>query len=175
MDAADRAIACGRPFNRFLTLLWQRGGIDEREAVAATTAFLKLASDWMRTGGGRLCWAYTMESGARNGAHAHILLHVPPHLDRQFRVMPRRWATRLLGGFYVPKVVRTRRIRGADAEGIGRDLYQHALRARLRYLLKAAPPDLEEQVGLDGIPFPAWGRFCQVYGRRAGWWQERGI
>ena len=55
-----------------------------------------VASDWARRHGFKLRWAWVQEWGSFNGAHVHILLHVPPYLDPIFRPMPLRWAKRLL-------------------------------------------------------------------------------
>ena len=73
ISAAYWAIDEGKPFNRFITLLWERAGIDGREAVAITGRFIKLAGDWARRHGYRLVWAWVQEWGATNGAHVHVV------------------------------------------------------------------------------------------------------
>ncbi|WP_221792625.1 hypothetical protein [Aquisediminimonas sediminicola] len=173
MSASNQAMALGKPFNRFITILWQHGGIDERKAVIATGDFIKLASDWMRPKDGPLYWAWTHEWGATNGAHVHILLHVPPRLDPLFRVMPRRWVARLLPQGYLDGAVETKRIRGAKAyNGITSALYHYDVMGRLRYMMKAADPALEMKLGLVGYGNEPWGQSSLIYGKRSGRWQK---
>lgn len=172
---ARRALKIGRPYNRFITLLVEEGGFHEREAAAATRAFIKLVADWLRKKGGRLCWTYSLEWGPRHRTHAHILLHVPPGLNKEFRLMPRRWAKHLLP-LAITGAAISKRIRGANApDGVSTDLYDRELWADLYYLMKAAPEALEEPLGMVGKGRPGirWGQSSLVFGKRSGSWQER--
>lgn len=174
IDGAARASAAGQPFNRFITLLWERGGLAGADATDATRAFVKLASDWMRLRGHRLCWAYVHEWGAKNGAHAHVLLHVPPDLQSAFRLMPRRWTTSILPGRYVAGVVDSIIIPGAHTpDDVSWDLYGHSLTARIHYMLKAAPLELESELGVSAWGRSRWGQSSRVFGKRAGAWLDR--
>lgn len=174
IDGAERANIAGKPFNRFITLLWERGGLAGADATDATRSFVKLASDWMRLRGHRLCWAYVHEWGATNGAHAHVLVHVPADLRSDFRIMPRRWATRILPDRYVAGVVDTVIIPGAHApDDVSWDLYGHSLTARIHYMLKAAPAGLETKLGVSTWGRSRWGQTSRVFGKRAGAWVER--
>lgn len=175
LHATERAHAAGKSFNRFITILWQRGGIDEQDATRATQRFLKLVGDWLRLRGEMFCWTYVHEWGRVNGAHVHILMHVPARLDSEFSRMPRRWVQKLLPLGYVKGAVDTKKLPGANTpDDVSMDLYSHALSSRLHYVLKAAPPALEGKLGLTGCGHAQWGRSSRVYGQRAGSWQVRG-
>jgi hypothetical protein len=167
IEAAQEAAAQGQPFNRFMTLLWEEGGIAACESVKATGRFIKLASDWAQRHGYRMIWAWVQEWGAVNGAHIHLLLHVPRHLDWQFRHMPRKWAKRCLGGRYVPKTVDSKRIK-AGWFGLS---YEGALLRRVHYMLKCAPAELEAELNMTRLGPKPWGQQCQTYGKRLAIWQ----
>jgi len=174
IEGASRASAAGSPFNRFITLLWERGGLAGADATAATRAFVKLASDWMRSPGRRLRWAYVHEWGAKNGAHAHVLLHVPPELDSAFSHMPRRWGTSILPGRYVAGVVKSIIIPGAHTpDDVSWDFYGRSLTARIHYMLKAAPAEMEAELGISEWGRSRWGQSSRVFGKRAGTWVEQ--
>lgn len=166
-EAAYLASLNGQPFNRFITLLWERAGIDARLAVKTTGRFIKLVSDWAKRHGYHLVWAWVQEWGPVNGAHVHMLLHVPQHLDWQFRHMPRKWTKLCLGGRYVRKTVDSKRIKG----GWFGLTYEGALMRRVRYMLKCAPAELERELGMVGNGPEPWGRQGLTYGKRLAIWQ----
>ncbi len=93
IEAAQYATAIGLPFNRHVTIHWERAGVPDNRAAAATGRFLKLAGDWIAKRGSnlinnqnkskrpaRIAWAWVRENGDRKGSHVHILLHVPSRL-----------------------------------------------------------------------------------------------
>lgn len=162
IEAAYQAMDEGQPFNRFITLLWERAGIEGRDAVQMTGRFMKLASDWARRHGYRLVWAWVQEWGPVNGAHVHILLHVPPELDWQFRPMPRRWAKHCLAGRYVRKTVDSKRIK-AGWFGLS---YERALLYYVHYMLKCAPAALELELKMLGLGSKPWGQSGATFGKR---------
>lgn len=167
LDAADRAIAAGLPFNRYITILWQRAGVDAANNATVTGAFIKRAADWLHHHGGRLAWAWVQESSRKNGAHVHILLHVPPALDPLFRVMPSRWVKAILPGPCPPGTVETQRVRGAQSVAIMPALYRANLDRKLDYMLKAAWPAVGALLGLA-----RHGEASIVTGKRLGVWQR---
>jgi hypothetical protein len=169
INASLQADAQGQPFNRFITLLWERGGIDGRANAKVTGRFIKLASDWARRHGYRLVWAWVQEWGRVNGAHIHMLLHLPNHLDWQFCLMPRRWAKQCLGGRYVSGVVNSKRVK-ADRWGLS---YQDALMRRVHYMLKYAPAELEGKLDMTAKGLESWGKSGIVTGKRLARWQDR--
>lgn len=172
LEAADAALHIDKPFNRWLTILWERGGLSGYDGTRATGAWLKLLGDWMRARGEKARWVYSHEQGVKNGIHVHILLHVPGRLDFQFRVQPRRWAAGLLPGRYTKGVVKTLKIPScSNPDPYLRQLAVERLRAKLHYMLKAAPPELESKLGLQAWGEVRWGQSSTVYGKRAGSWQ----
>ena len=166
--AADDAFAAGLPFNRFITVLWQRGGIDPADNAKATGAFTKRAADWLRPHGYRLAWAWVQEASRKNGAHVHILLHVPPALDPLFRALPLRWAKAIMPGRYVAGIVQCQRIAGARTIADNPAYYRANLARKLRYMLKAATPVAGAQYGLVRC-----NEASEVIGKRLGTWQRR--
>jgi hypothetical protein len=170
--AASRAAwSAGAPFNRFVTLAWELGGIDARRCVCATGNFVKLAREWMNARGYFMPWAWVQETGTRYGAHCHLLLHVPPELEPLFRPMPRRWARKVLGGEYISGVLQCQRLLSAGTAGASPAAYEAELTGKVHYMLKCAPAALEDVLGMLGKGHRKWGQSCSVYGKRAGVWQ----
>jgi len=163
----------GHPLNRFVTLTWERSGIDPRDNARATGRFIKMASDWMRARGCRLRWAWVQESSDGFRAHVHMLLHVPPELDPLFAPMPTRWVRRIVGAGYAPGTTQTQLVRYPfDAEdSIAVDAYRTAIMGKVHYMLKAAPAALETRLGMQGAGPKRWGKSCIVFGKRLAIWQ----
>lgn len=171
IDAAWHAEELGQPFNRFITLLWERGGIDSKDNAKVTGRFIKLAGDWSRQRGYLLNWAWVQEWGSFNRSHVHILMHVPQVLDPVFRPMPLRWTKRLLPADYVGGVLQSQKLtalsnvnaRRADVLG------------KVHYMLKCSPSDLESKLDMTGRGYIGWGRSCMVIGKRLARWQQRAV
>lgn len=166
IEATQLAWTTGQPFNRYITLLWERGGIKARDNASATAHFVKLASDWARRHGFRLIWAWVQEYGHANGAHVHLLLHVPPELDWQFRPMPMRWAKAVLPGDYVAGLLQCQK----PDKTLG---HWRWLWGKVHYMLKCSPEHLEADLQMCGLGPKPWGQRCAVYGKRLGVWQNR--
>jgi hypothetical protein len=135
VEAAQRAVAIGRPFNRHLTVHWEKAGLTDAEAASATGNLLKLITDWLRRHGGT-AYTWVRENGDGKGSHTHILLHVPHGLNLS---LTRRWyriVTRCKGR--VPSgAVLTKRIGGtASCASSGSDLYLANLAYVVGYVLK---------------------------------------
>lgn len=174
IDAAISAAHVGKPFNRFITLLWERSGLANADATSATRDFIKRAGDWSRYHDERLCWAYVHEWGRKNGAHVHILLHVPKRLKDEFRVMPLRWTKAILPGRYISGTTKSKPVLGGHApHDVSWDVFGISLGARIHYMLKAAPPALEAEVEVVGWGRSSWGQTSPIFGKRAGVWQHR--
>ena len=60
IKAAQRANHIGRPLNRHITIHWQSAGLSDREAMQATTAFLKYLREWLR---GDTAYLWVRENG----------------------------------------------------------------------------------------------------------------
>lgn len=167
IDAAEKAEALGQPFNRFMTLLWERGGIDSRDNANVTGRFIKLASDWARQRGYKLNWAWVQEWGRHNRAHVHILLYVPPLFDPIFRPMPLRWTKRLLPDAYVTGVLECQKL-GFRTNTPAREA---EVMGKVHYMLKCAPAALEIKLDMVARGYCQWGQGCVTFGKRAGIWQ----
>lgn len=174
--AAYEAWERGQPFNRFITLLWEKGGVDPRDNGKATRQFLKHAGGWLRSFDCQLLHCWVQEYGLVNGAHVHILLHIPPMLDPLFSRKPMHWAKLCLPGGYVAKTVDTQRVAPWADPDSGADAYEAELMAKLHYMLKCAPVTLESDLGMAVRRSPwskSWGQSGVVFGKRAGRWQDR--
>lgn len=171
IEAATVAWESGFPFNRFITLLWERSEIDARHNGEATARFVKLASDWARRHGYRLVWAWVQEYGSINRAHAHLVLHVPRELDPIFRAMPTKWAKLCLPGRYASGTVQSQKIRFGHLAASHPDAYGAALIGKVHYMLKCSPAALEGKLGMIGRGPKPWGQGCITFGKRAGIWQ----
>lgn len=171
LAAAGVAIEIGKPFNRWITIAWERGGVDPRDNAAATGRFVKMASEWMRARGERLIWAWVQEASERTGAHVHMLLHVPPLFDPLFRPYPLRWVKRVLPGPYIPKILKVEKLATGLGEGSDPAVYETLVLGKVHYMLKAAPHALERQLDMEGRGYKPWGQPCATFGKRMGIWQ----
>ncbi|MDR6853614.1 hypothetical protein J2Y54_003134 [Sphingomonas sp. BE123] len=173
VEAMQHAERIGHPFNRFLTITWERSGIDPRDNARAAGRFIKMASDWMRARGCRLRWAWVQESSNRFGAHVHMLLHVSPDLEPLFGPMPTRWVRRIVEAGYVGKTTQSQRVpyplNAGDLASL--DAYRAEVAGKVHYMLKAAPAALEARLGLLGAGPKPWGKSCRVFGKRLAIWQ----
>jgi hypothetical protein len=143
LAATKQAIAIGRPFNRFLTVHWQAAGLTDREAMAATMAFLKYLREWLRC---ETAYVWTRENGGGKGSHLHILASFPQ--SRKWNGwIARRWVERITGNPYKSGVVLSEPIVGARQPDSA--LYAANLQTVLAYILKGASPDVAASLGLD--------------------------
>lgn len=167
--ASETALHICQPFNRFITIHWENGGIPDAGAAAATGRFVKLASDWMRARDHRLIWAWVRENDmgdGRKGSHVHLLIHVPLALDPLFRVMPLRWVKSILSEDYRRRTLRTQRIKYAQSIDHLCPAYQAELSGKVGYMLKGATRAAGEHLGLSRS-----GEGGRVIGKRSGVWQ----
>lgn len=170
IDASLAAWQAGMPLNRYITIGWGRGGISADQAVDATGQFIRLAREWMRARDCSMPWAWVQECGTSFGQHAHILLHIPPHLAPLFRSMPLRWTKAILPGRYVAGVLQTQRLKRCAKVHEG--AYETELFGKVHYMLKAAPVELEAVADMARYRRKEWGQFCPVIGKRVGVWQD---
>ena len=168
--AAHNARAIGLPFNRHLTIHWERADVPDDRQAAATGAFLTLGRDWLRKRGARFAWSFVRESGDGKGGHAHILMHVPPDLAVDFGRRQRSWIKRVTGRRYRTGTIRTARIGGTlRAAWTAPAVYDVNLGVVVAYLLKGASRAAGEALGV-----PRLEPGGSVIGKRAGWSENLG-
>jgi len=150
MLAALAAERIGQPFTRMVTVHWERAGIPDHAAAAATGRLVKLATDWARRQGARIRWAWTRENDPGKGSHLHLLLACPRSLP--IGRMWRRWLRAITGRPYRSGIMNTRRI--GDSLSLPLD-YPSAYREHLfkatAYLCKNVDPAAAPAFGLKRI------------------------
>ncbi len=143
-------------YNRHITIHWGAAGVEDDEAMAATTAFLKVLRDWTS---GKASYVWVRENGIGKGSHVHILTHIPDG-KHWHGARVRRWLERISGKPYKARSILTRRIMCCDDPNS--ELYQANLNAVLAYVLKGVSPD---DAAALGIAHEAGGR---IIGKRCG-------
>ena len=155
-NAAYKAIAIGRPLNRHIVVHWEAAGLSDREAMNATTAFLKYLREWLR---GQTAYIWTRENGDGKGSHVHILAHIPD-AKKMSGALSRRWVQRCTIRTYRAGAIFSRKIAGAS-QPCGA-LYAQNLSTVLAYVLKGAEPEAAVSLGIAQEPGGA------VTGKRCG-------
>nr|WP_314446800.1 hypothetical protein [uncultured Sphingomonas sp.] len=160
IEAAQRAIAIGKPFNRHLTVHWEKAGLTDAEAADATGRLLKLIRDWLRRYGGT-AYTWVRENGDDKGSHSHILFHVP----RGLRLgLTKRWYRTATGwkGRVPDGALLTTRIGGtANCAFSGSDWYLANLAYVVGYVLKG----VEAQDGI-ALELERYGVGGTITGKR---------
>lgn len=167
-DAADRAIACGRPFNRFVTVHWGALQIDDAHAARMTGRLIKLASDWCATKGVKMTWAWVRENDegdGSKGSHVHIALHSP--VEVPIGSLWRRWLRHLTNGKYRRGGVLSRSIGPTLSTYVNNaGLYKENLLSVLCYMSKDVTLADAANLGIKEVETTG-----KVIGKRAAWWQ----
>lgn len=141
--AAYTASAIGRPLNRHICVHWEAAGLSDREAMAATTAFLKYLREWLR---GQTAYLWTRENGDGKGSHVHILAHIPD-TRKMSGALSRRWVQRCTIRTYCAGAIFSRKIAGAGQTG--GTLYAQNLSKVVAYVLKGTEPDAAAALGIE--------------------------
>jgi hypothetical protein len=145
-EAARRAIAIGLPFNRFITIHWERAGVTD--PLGATGHYLKQAGNWIKVNGGRFAWAYVREGGDDPGQHVHILAHVSPGLTAGYNARQRGWL-KACGAAWRKRVILTHPVGWSAHHALGGgDDYAANLAGVLDYVLKGADHRAREAHGV---------------------------
>lgn len=150
VEATRRAIAIGLPFNRHLTVHWERAGLTDDQAAAATGRMLKLIRDWVRKRGGDIAHVWVRENGPGKGSHVHVLLHLPHGVT--LGGMTKRWYKIVTGwrGRVPSGAVKTKCIgQSARAAGSGSNWYEANLAWLVGYLLKGVDREAANALGLN--------------------------
>lgn len=111
--AVRDAKAIGLPFNRFLTIHWERAGVTGQAAARATGSFLKLARDNLATKRQPFAYVWVRENDDGDGSkgdHVHILCHIPP--GHSIGRRQRGWIRSITDQPYRKGVILTRIIAG---------------------------------------------------------------
>lgn len=79
-----------------LDIHYERGELAQPYLYWASTLqrFLKLIRDWVRSQGEQTAYLWATENNpgiGRDGTHTHLLIHVPPRLEKRFRQLIRKW------------------------------------------------------------------------------------
>ncbi|WP_157799410.1 hypothetical protein [Qipengyuania seohaensis] len=146
IEAAHRAIQIGRPLNRHITIHWEAAGLSDREAMQATTAFLKYLREWLR---GDTAYLWVRENGEGKGSHVHILAHVPRG-KAMSGAISQRWIRRCTGKPYQRDLIHTRKVRGSDHPDSL--LYTENFGTVFSYDLKGAEPSVTMALGREHKP-----------------------
>lgn len=110
LQAADFSQRLEMPFTRFVTIHWERAGLEDAQVACAMGKLTKLMSDWCCQRSAAVLWAWVRENGPGVGTHAHMLVACSP--DLPVPRMWRRWIRRITGKTYRNGVVRTITIGG---------------------------------------------------------------
>lgn len=167
LEAKERALRIGLPFNRFSTVHWEAAGVTD--GLTATGRLLKLMGDWLRSRGRQAAFVWVREDGHGKGAHVHILLHLPPDLIDAFNRRQRGWLA-ACGTRWRKGVLKTRSIGRTYQQALGGGLdYLANLAETVDYVLKGADHRTRERFGI---------RRCEdggaVVGKRCGVSQNLG-
>jgi hypothetical protein len=170
-----KAQKLGAPFNRHSTFHYYAMGIPDESGHEAIAALIKYASDYLKTKGHNLTWAYIRENGAGKGPHAHILWHIPPNISRPFFKRWRHWKEKLAKAYAQPgighggRVLKTRCIGGSERAFISNpQTFAFHLNEVIGYILKGADPATIAMLGLHKAHEPGGA----IIGRRAAYWQQ---
>jgi hypothetical protein len=151
--AAVHARNIERPLNRFITIHLERGDLDPRthRAQDAVGRYLRLAGQWLADRDVPITFIWVLEHAQGTGLHAHILIHVPPALAKDFGYRARsRWLS-LCGIEPQKNVIRSKPVgpRGfglVTATSKDRQSYLNQLQGVLRYITKAINPDAKSKL-----------------------------
>lgn len=160
---AETAVARGMPLNAHITIHWERLGVTDAAAGAATGAFLTYARDWLRKQEHAFAYVYSRENGDGKGSHVHMLAHLPSDADWGFH-RTRPWLEAISDAAYVQGAIVTARIHGTrQGRVVQPDLYHANLARVVGYLTKGALPGVAAALTLERRA--AGGT---VIGKRAG-------
>jgi hypothetical protein len=164
LAAADFTAKNSLPLNRHTTIHFDAAGI--ADPVASLRRYTKLARDWLRTKGAPFAYIWVRESGDGKGEHAHLLMHVPAHLIRDFARREPSWrkrigAKRARGGFHSTPVGHS--YQHADVGIQYGEPYSRYLAGIISYLVKGADASSVKALTLSRVE-PGG----ELWGKRTG-------
>lgn len=97
--AFGQACKIGLQPNATFDIHFDKGELHDplKNGLPCLKAFLKSARQWVERRGHKTSYIWTIENrgdGLGHGVHAHVIMHVPPELNRRFHELRRGWASR---------------------------------------------------------------------------------
>jgi hypothetical protein len=170
-EAALFAHCDGKPLNVFISIHLDQLGVTDAQALLGT--FLKRAGDWLRKRMGLPpAYIWVLENPLLGGLHAHILIHVPSPLRRDFDCLMRGW---LVGkGNPAPsRAVHRRTVRYSGLNAPVELYLRRGLLGALRYMLKGIAVDAAGGFGVDpkaqGVALGKRSGYAEALGAQHRW------
>jgi hypothetical protein len=134
--AFSRAKTLHLPLNTHVCIHWAYAP-SRIHPVDRWQRFHEAANAWLNRRGVGFTWAYVWEAGLQNNhgrlMHIHLVVHVPEHLLKDFRVMVAKWVTASTNpGQYQDRAVKVKPLWTMSSEWL------------MRYLLKGSSPKARE-------------------------------
>ncbi len=174
-SAPVHAAAIGLPFTRMITIHWQAAGLPLDGMANAVGRYLDLLTKLLVRHGYGTAWAWVHENAqgrhVTKGGHSHILAHVPPDMVGLLQRRQRGWLKAITGQPYKARVIKSEPIGGRLGLETGNPNLHHVnLGAALAYVVKGAPQEVLDRLGIDRAHEPG-GR---IIGKRCGISQNLG-
>ncbi|GGE21314.1 hypothetical protein GCM10011529_29910 [Polymorphobacter glacialis] len=171
--ACCHAVRLGMPLNRHLTVHLEKSGVARRDGAKAVGALMTLHRQLLasRCLPFACVWVREDDDGdGSKGAHAYILMHVPPDAAPVVTRWQRRWLCRVTGLPYRRGALHTSRIGGkVRAATTSPSIYYPNLEAVVTYLLKGVGGETASALGLS-----RYNQGGNVIGKRCGWSENIG-
>jgi hypothetical protein len=156
----------GQPFNRFITIHWDRAGCRPDQGASASQAFVTFVRHWLNARGYPCTYVWVRENDDGDGSkgeHVHILLHLPKGVS--LARLQQRWIKAITHQPYRRGVINTRVIAGySQAATAAPEHYWANVCAVGEYVLKGGLRCDLNAIGLTG----RWGDGGRVVGQRVG-------
>lgn len=168
--AAEHSILIGLPLNRFITIHWQKAGITPDQIAKATSRYTDLLSKALKREGHNIAYIWVHEGGKTEGAHCHLLCHVPAECVSKINGKQRSWLKQITARPYERGVIKSRPVGShLGHEQTNPELYVKNLSKCIDYMLKGASAELAAVWGLT-----RHSRGGPVIGKRCGTSQNIG-
>lgn len=147
-----------------ITINWELGGVTS--GAHATARFLKLLKDAARSRGWQTSHIWVQESGRRIGAHAHILVHLPPGIGNWLGRLKPSWL-KACGAHKAKGLSKTTRITGRPLTATPFEphssYYLLNVQNVVQYTLKHCVPEAAALIGRRaGLPTRVTGKHVSI-------------
>ena len=88
--ACEKAFQTGTPLNRFFTIHYNDHA-DPKRPQEFVNYILERSRKWLTYRGIPTAYAYVIENGKTKGIHLHLLIHIPPNFQREYKRALARW------------------------------------------------------------------------------------